>query len=113
MEAGLRRAREEDISVILLNDGAGSTLSRSTFGGNRALPWDPEKSVFEDPGTGECGVARFIQVEIEGCTCVPSLSASPWKRSSCVFSKARTKASVQSFCFIVKALAVPAPIHVA
>lgn len=45
MEAGLRKTREEDISVILLKNGAGSTLGSSTFVAGGALPWDHEKSI--------------------------------------------------------------------
>ena len=55
---------------------------------------------FTDPCMGVCGMARFIQVE--GCPCAPSLSAPPWKKLICVLSKAKTKASVQSFCVISK-----------
>ena len=57
----------------------------------------------KDSPTGDCGVARIIQVQL--CPLVsrvPSPSVLPWKKSNRVLSKAKTKASVQSFCFILK-----------
>ena len=62
---------------------------------------------------GDCGVARFIQVEMEGCPCVPSPIIPRWKKSNCASHKARTKASVQSFCAIFPTLVVSVPIQVA
>lgn len=47
-------------------------------------------------------MTRFIW---EGChwvSNVPSLSDWPWKKSNYVFNKAKTKVSVQSFCFLLK-----------
>ena len=37
-----------------------------------------------------------------GFSHAPSPSVSPWKKLNHVLSKAKTKASVQSFCFIIK-----------
>ena len=66
-----------------------------------------------DPRTEDSGVTRFIFAEIEGCFCVPSPFVPPWKNSSCVFSKVKTRASVKMFYLIVPALAVLFPIQVA
>lgn len=57
---------------------------------------------FYRPMQGDGCVARFIQLirEIEGFTWVsslPSLTVPPWKKSSLVFMKTKTKASVQRF----------------
>ena len=68
---------------------------------------------FMSPHMGDCGVARFIWVEIRGCSSVPSPSITPWKKSNHVLSEAKTKVSVQSFSFIVQALAVLVPVQVA
>ena len=60
---------------------------------------------FKDPHTGDCDVARSIRVEIQAAPWVfnvPSPSFLLWKKSNSVFSKAKTKAKVHSFCFILK-----------
>ena len=41
------------------------------------------------PHMEDRGAARFIQVEIVGCLCVPPLSVS-WRKSICVLSKTKT-----------------------
>ena len=59
----------------------------------------------EDPHVGDCRVAWFIRVGIEASpwvSNVPSPSVPPWKKFEHVLSEANTKASVQSFCFILK-----------
>ena len=58
----------------------------------------------KNPHIGDCGMARwFIQVEI--CLWVSkvlSRSVPPLKKFNNVFIKAKTKVSVQSFCFMLK-----------
>ena len=61
---------------------------------------------FTDPCARDCDMARFIWVA--GYFCVPFLSVPPWRKYNGVFSKAKTKASVQSFWFILK-LSASAP----
>ena len=59
----------------------------------------------EDQCVGDCGVARFIRIKIEGCpwiSNVSSLSILPQKKTNLVFIKTKTKASVQCPCFILK-----------
>ena len=56
----------------------------------------------KDPCMGDCDVMRFIVIEIEASPQVSNFTSSsvlPWKKSNLVFSKAKVKASVQSFCF--------------
>lgn len=61
------------------------------------------------------GVVKMllVKVELKGCPCVLSLHILPQENSNRVLSKVKTKDSVQSFCFIVLALAVWIPIQVA
>ena len=56
---------------------------------------------FHHPHLGDCGVARFKQVE--DSPRIPPLSIPPWEKSSCVFSKAKTEASQCQFLFHIKA----------
>lgn len=58
--------------------------------------------------TGDCDVARFIQVEIGGYPCVLIL-LHPFhheKKFNCVLSKAQRKSGVLIFCFILKLTAL-------
>ena len=57
----------------------------------------------QDPRLGDCGVAKwFIRVEICPGFPISHLSILPQNKSYCVLSKAKTKASVQSFCISLK-----------
>ena len=68
----------------------------------RIFHWIMRKA-FQTLYTEDCDVARFIQVMIfPWVSNFPSPSIPPWKKSNCVFSKAKTKAKVQSFCFILR-----------
>ena len=52
-----------------------------------------------------CRVEWFIHVETEAApwvSNVPSPSVLPWKKSNCVSGKAKRKASIQNYCFILK-----------
>ena len=58
-----------------------------------------------DPCMRDCGIVKSIWVEKEGCPWVPnvsSVSILPYRNYNLVFIKAKTKASVHSFCFIIK-----------
>lgn len=64
------------------------------------------RKAFHGPTHGEGGMAWSIRAETEGCPCVPSPPVPPWKRPSFVLIKTEAKASVQSFCFLLKVGAV-------
>ena len=60
---------------------------------------------FKYPHTGDCGVAWFNPVDIEDASGVSkdvSPSVPTWKKSNHILSKAKTKANVQSFYFLLK-----------
>ena len=44
----------------------------------------------KDPCTGSCAVALWL-ISVECYLCVPFLSISPWKKSTCFVSKAKQK----------------------
>ena len=73
--------------------------------GIQVLPRDHEKGISKVHTQDVVVWHDFTHVEIEAApwVCnVPSPSTPPWKKSNLVFSKADTKASVQSFCSILK-----------
>lgn len=78
-----------------------STVASLTVAGRNCYSMGSQEKHVTDPRMGGCDVARFIQGEIcPWVSSVPPPPILPWKKSSCVISKAKTKAKVQSFCFM-------------
>ena len=68
--------------------------------GNQVLSLDCEERIPKTQAWRSwCGKTVIC---VGGCLCAPFLSILPWKKSNLAFSEAKTKASVQSFCFTLK-----------
>ena len=63
------------------------------------------RKAFQGPMNGRLWCGKVFSGKNRSCSCVsnvPSLSILLWKKSSVTLSKAKAKASIQSFCFVLK-----------